>query len=392
MSRTNSKNVIALLLMAAVLPSLGIAQEGVVKIQGTTPSAVTLDLSLRNEVYAAIDRGLNFLAANQKPDGSWSNGDFPALTALPLLAFVHGEHPRKKEIVEKAVAYLRSCVQPDGGIYRHVPGKKGGGLSTYNTAICAVALHAVGDPELRPVVLNARKFIAGVQHFGDDEYKGGFGYDRETGRPYTDLMNTYHAAEAMRLTQDVEDFRPGSEKRVDIDWKETVRFIERLQSKPESGADNAGGFVYNPSDPKAGTITNRQGVVFFRSYGSITYAGMLAMIYAELSPKDPRVVSAFDWAVRHWTLGENPGMGQQSLYFFYHILTKALTAAQRDVIPRPDGQAINWRAEVAKKLVSLQRIDPQTGAGYWKNDVNRFWEDDAILVTSYCLIALEMLL
>jgi len=241
------------------------------------------------------------------------------------------------------------------------------------------------------VVQNARKFIAGSQHLGGDVYTGGFGYDRSTRRAYTDLLNTYHTVQAMRLTQDVEDLRDASEKRVDIDWAETVKFIGKMQNKPQAGAEDAGGFFYNPTDPKAGTTTNREGIVVFRAYGSITYAGLLALIYADVSRNDVRVRSAFDWCARHWSLDENPGMGAQGLYFFYNVLSKSLSAHGRDLIPLEDGTLLNWREEVAKKLAGLQKIDPKTGHGYWANETGRFWENDPALVTAYCILALQTL-
>jgi len=366
------------------------AQQKAKLTSSVTPPG-TVHRSLRNEVDASIDRGLDWLAAQQKPDGSWSNGNFPALTALPLQAFVPSAHTSKEKVVTRAVHYLQSCAREDGSIYKHVQGRKGGGLMNYNTAICMTALHATGDPSLVPIVQKARAFLAESQHLGGDIYEGGFGYDRSTKRAYTDLMNTYYAAEAMRVTQDVEDLRAPTEKRADINWKKTIGFIERMQSKPESGADNAGGFAYNPTSAKAGLTTNEQGIVFFRSYGSITYAGLLALIYAEVAHDDRRVLSALDWSARHWSLHENPGMGQQGLFFFYSGLTKALTAAGRDLVPLQDGAMLNWREALAEKIVSLQRIDPKTGHGFWKNDTGRFWENAPVLATSYCLIALENL-
>jgi squalene-hopene/tetraprenyl-beta-curcumene cyclase len=383
------------LTVAALWLSFGLAALAV----GDQPAALTssvlppgeLGESLRNEVKAAIDRGVDWLLARQKADGAWSNSDFPALTALALEALNRARRPDATPAVDKAVAFILGNVREDGGIYKDSPGRKGGGLSNYNTAICMTALHHTGRPEAVRVVQNARAFVASSQHFGDDIYTGGFGYDKETKRAYTDLLNTYYAVTGMRETQAVEDQRPQGEKRVDIDWNATVKYIEKLQNKPETGEDNAGGFVYNPADGKAGTHTNAQGVVFFRSYGSITYAGLLAMIYAELKLDDPRVVSAIDWTSRHWTLEENPGMGAEGLFFFYSVLTKALSAAQRDMVPLENGTVLNWREQLARKLVSLQKIEADTGHGFWINEAGRYWESDPVLVTAYSLVALEML-
>ncbi len=349
---------------------------------------VAVDVSVAHEARAAINRALDWLATRQKPDGSWSDTNFPALTALPLWAFAWSEHPGRAEAIRRAVPFILSCVQPDGGIYRIVPGK-GGGLSNYNTAICMVALHAVNDPALTPVIQRARAFVSASQYLGDDIYEGGMGYDRDTGRAYTDLSDSVIAFEAMRLTQSVEDLRPSEEKRVDLDWEAARRFLERVQNKESSGPDEVGGFFYRPDESKAGTATNEQGVVVFRSFGSMTYAGLLSLIYADVDRNDPRVRSAFEWSARHWSLEENPGMGAQGLFYFYNILAKALAAYGADAIPRPDGSVIPWRTALVEKLVALQRTESETGHGYWVNDNNRFWESNPELVTAYSVLALK---
>lgn len=135
-----------------------------------------------------------------------------------------------------------------------------------------------------------------------------------------------------------------------------------MQNKPESGPDNAGGFFYNPTDPKAGTVTNADGVVVFRSFGTMTYAGTLALVFADVSREDTRVRSALKWAERHWTLDENPGMGQAGRFFFYQILARALSATGHDTIALQDGSSLNWREALARKLLELQRVDPATPA------------------------------
>ena len=343
-----------------------------------TPAMV--GAKLNRDVKIAIDRSLNWLATRQNADGSWSNPNCPALTALAVKAFARSEHPKKKIIVAKGVHYLLSCVQKDGGIYRPASDGKGAGLSNYNTAICMSALHATGDASLIKTIRNARKFIAGAQYMGGDIYRGGFGYDKDSSLAYTDLLSTFHAVDAMAETAGVEKYRSSSEPRIDIDWNETVKYVKSIQNRaPDKKADN-GGFTLKPSESH----------IVFRSYGSMTYSGMLALIHANVSKKDIRVRSAFDWSIKHWSLKENPGMGGQGLYFFYNVLAKALSAYGQDVIPLADDHSsINWRAELGKTLLDLQKTDRATGHGYWTNDAARFWEDDPVLVTSYAILTLQ---
>lgn len=390
MNRTTVLPLLGLALLPFALPAPATAAETQTLVS-KQPVAGKVDLSTAKEADAAINRGLDWLAAQQKPDGSWSEGSFPALTALPLWAFAMSDHPRKAEITAKAAKFIVSCVQPDGGIYRKIPGK-GGGLSNYNTALCMLALHLLNDPQYTPVVLKARRFVAAGQHFGSDVYDGGMGYDQGTGRAYTDLSDSVIAYEAMRLTQSAEDLRDKSEAHVDLDWEAARRFLDRVQNKASTGTNEAGGFAYRPDESKAGSSTNAQGVVVFRSYGSMTYAGLLSLIYADVKKNDPRVLSAFDWAAKHWSLEENPGMGEEGLFYFYNVLSKSLATFGRDEIPVPGKASVLWRDALVKKLISVQKVESTTGHGFWVNKNNRFWEANDVLVTSYTLIALEVTL
>lgn len=385
--------IIALSLLATSLP----AQDTSILLETRLGEPGAIDISLRKEASAAIQRGLDWLEAQQNENGHWSNEYFPALTALPVWALVEGNRNGTKSVIA-AIKYLKACAQENGAIFRESPeDRKGGGLSTYNTALCMVALHKAGDPSLMPLVVKAREFIAGNQHLGGDMYRGGMGYDPSTGRPYADLSNSYLAYEAMRLTEDAEDFRKDSRQRADLDWSAATDFLARVQNRP--GASNQpwasnnpgeqGGFIYRPDQSKAGTFTDDDGIVRFRTYGSMTYAGLLSLIYARVDRKDPRVRSAFHWAEKHWSLNENPGMGQAGLYYFYNVLSKSLSAVGRDQLSLSDGKTINWRNELIRKLLSLQKIDPGTGHGYWLNENGRWWETDPVLITSYALVALE---
>jgi len=354
--------------------------------------------SLRREGEDAVRKGMQWLLSQQKEAGFWSSPEWPALTALPVWSLSLSEQYRDNEAVDKGLVYLASHAHDSGAIYVEPKLQfKGGGKSNYNTGISMVALHLSGREKYRPLVLKARTFMAGGQHLGGDVYHGGFGYDSKTKRPYADLSNHYMAMEAMAITEDAEDFRTEGEK-VSVDKKAAAEFASKVQNRKESNdlpgvsdhPDDAGGFAYNPVSSFAGTRELEDGRKALRSFGSMTYAGMLSLIYADVERGDPRVKSAFDWAGRHWTLNENPGMGQQGLYYFYNVMSKALAVYGQEEIEGPNGP-VNWREEFVRKLVSLQRID-EDGRGYWVNDENRFWEGDKVLVTSYALIALQVAL
>ena len=96
--------------------------------------------------------------------------------------------------------------------------------------------------------------------------------------------------------------------------------------------------------------------------------------------------AVFDWLQRNYTLDENPGMGKDGLFYYYHTMAKALSIYGQDTVALQKGQSINWRLELAKKLINLQQ-----GDGSWVNESGRWWEKDPVLVTAYAVIALEIL-
>ncbi len=355
--------------------------------------------SVRREGEDAVRRGMQWLLAKQKPAGYWSSPEWPAITGLALWSLALSEDTRNLEEVGNAVTYLKSNAQENGGIYVEPKIQfKGGGKSNYNTAICMVALHLTGREDVRPLVLKARTFVAAGQHLGGDVYHGGFGYDATSKRPYADLSNHYMATEAMVLTESAEDFRTEGEKAT-FDKEAAAAFVSRIQNRKESNPlpgvsdhpEDQGGFAYNPVSSFAGTRTDEEGRVMLRSFGSMTYAGLLSLIYADVERNDPRVKSAFEWAVRHWDLEENPGMGQQGLYYFYNVMSKAMAVYGEEEFETADGESVNWREAFIQQLVRLQKID-EDGKGYWINAENRFWEGDPVLVTAYSLIALQVAL
>ena len=365
----------------------------------TTPGVIAAtqpDISFRMEIQHSIDLGLAWLTAHQNTNGWWHDPEYPGITALALTAFsgdprdrYRGEIPRSLQL---GYDYLLGCVKADGSISRS-------DVPVYNTSLSMMALVTANRPQYDPILHNARKFLASVQHdFGakgliDTPFDGGFGYGFSDDAS-SDLSNTLMALEAMRQTRYLDADRPASESH-DLNWAAVIQFLQNCQQLPShnqapwvSGdATNLGGFIYLPGASSAGSFNNSAtGRVTLRSYASISYVGLMSYLYADLDRADPRVTAVADWLRRNYTVEENPGMGAQGLYYYYHMMTKALAAAHAAGLPLEDGRMVNWRRELTLKLMALQRPD-----GSWKNDNPRWWENHPELSTSYVLLALERL-
>ena len=384
--------VLAVILLAAARPPFS-------AVEPTRPKPITLpaitDLSLRNEVQRAIDRGLASLQANQNPGGFWSTADHPAITALALTAF-HGEPTGRfkqstKPELKRAYDFLLACAKPDGGIYQK-------DLANYNTAVSMMALLAANQSEYDSILRKARAFLVrsqvdvGEKGKLDSPFDGGVGYGSKY--DHSDLNNTLLALEALYYSKHLVADKSAAEGR-DLDWPAAIQFLQNCQNLPghnseawaSADAQNKGGFIYYPGHSMAGSVTNSAtGRVALRSYGSASYAGLLSYIYADVKRDDPRVVAVLDWLRGNYTLAENPGMGPQGLYYYLHTMTKALAIYGGSELQLKDGKKINWRKEVALKLINLQQKD-----GSWSNDNNRWWEKDPALATAYAVLSLEII-
>ena len=270
-------------------------------------------------------------------------------------------------------------------------------MQSYNTAVALTAIVLRNQPQDQPVIQNARRYLIGLQ-VGDAElgatnspFSGGIGYGGTDKRP--DLSVTMMALEALYnsrpLTQDTNGI-----KAPDLNWKAALRFVQNCQNLPGSNSQawasddpqNKGGFIYAPERSMAGQTNLPSGRVAYRSYGSMTYAGLLSYIYADLKTDDPRVTSALDWLRGNYTVDENPALGLQGIYYYYEFMAKALTFAGVDTLETRDGRKVNWREDLALKVLNLQRAD-----GSWTNENGRWWEKDPVLDSAFAITTLEII-
>ena len=359
------------------------------------------DISLEKDIIRAYKNGFDFLKKHQNLDGSWSNSEFPALTGLVLYAFLRSDEYAgikvKPLFIQKGLDFIIKNAKENGAVFKEA-------LPNYNTAVCMMALIAANDSRFHPYILKARNYLISLQAdkgkagVADDPFDGGIGYGTKN---HPDLSNTYIALESLKMSEilesdqhkkiysDLQKIRKST-----LDWDAALKFIERCQNLPgyndQSWASddnkNKGGFVYFPGSSKAGEERLEGGKIALRSYGSMTYAGLLSLIYADLKKNDPRIIAAYKWIQNNYTLEENPGMGKQGLYYYYHTMAKALTVFDEKYLITKDGQRVDWRRELITKLVELQ-----AGDGFWVNNNGRWWENDPVLTTAYALIAMNMI-
>lgn len=396
--------------MRQKLVSLGIAAAllGMPVISTPADQTAITATTATQKLQQSIDKGVEYLKSQQKPDGGWqSEKDPPAITAIVLKAIVETDkYDSKTDFVAKGYQKLLTFQLDSGGIYKDLQGN-------YNTAIAVSALSAANDPALKPAIDKGVAYLKSLQwtestrpEFTDpkeentgkqvvkddkDPFYGGWGYggrSRGPGRP--DLSNVQLALDALK---------DAGVKSDDPAFQRALTFAARCQNNSEtndqSWASNDGGFVYGPAGDKkgesfAGEYTGPDGKRMLRSYGSMTYAGFKSFIYAGLTKDDPRVKAAWNWINSNWTLEENPGMkenkpdlAKNGLYYYYHTLARALKEYGQPTIKDAAGATHDWRIELIDKLASLQKPD-----GSWAGE-KRWMEDNPVLVTSYCVIALQ---
>ena len=337
-----------------------------------------------------VSQGVTFLLEKgQDPqDGSFSKQLGPAVTALCVSALLENGVPVSHEKIQRALKYVESFVRPNGGIY--APKSN---LRNYETSVALMCFHQANkDGKYDETIERAVAFIKGIQwdegegHQSSSRHYGGLGYGKHK-RP--DASNTSFFLDALKEAQP-----EGNSEAI----RKAVVFMSRCQNLPSKhndaefaevvSEDDEGGMIYSAVGAGESKAENKPDtpVGGLRSYASMTYAGLKSFLHAGLDKEDLRVKAALDWIARHYDLTSNPGVGQQGLFYYYHVFAKALDVYGEPNIVDSDGVAHNWRADLLEQLAEKQQED-----GSWINPADRWYEGDPNLVTSYSLLALSYL-
>jgi hypothetical protein len=324
-----------------------------------------------------LARGAAWLWAQQSADGGWHSETYgllrsgQSLTALVLATLIDVPKeiaPRPPGAVERAVEFLATRIDRRGAI--GFADDLTTDYPSYATSLAIVALRRAGMRD--DLVDRMRAWLVGQQHSAElgwrreDPVFGGFGMGGERPRApahgHLDLSMTRHVLEAL-----------GASVRDDA-----LAFLERCQN-PD------GGFVFSPpfeSANKAGRTDDG-----WRSYGTTTADGILALMAVGIGRDDACVRRAADWLVGRHGIERVPGFPPElhstwaSGLRFYYLAASSRALAGLGVGEAPPGR--DWRQDLQRALREIQGPD-----GSWRNPNGIVKEDDPLIATALAVVAL----
>ena len=344
----------------------------------------------------ALRKAAAWLWSRQEADGGWHSHTYgllrsgQSLTPFVLEALLdvpEDVYPPQRANVGRALAFIRAHIQPTGSL--------GGSLGTadrdipdypnYATALAVSALcrarHAGWQMQIAPMVayLRQQQFTEQNGWRPPDPAYGAWGMGGLRRTPpdtgHVDLSMTRYVLDALRAAGVAESDAAIASARV---------FVERCQNFDPARPDDAdGGFFFSTTEAdtnKAGQDRNH-----FRSYGTTTADGILALLATGHPLTDPRVLAAQGWLSAHHRdahrrdtdvpgfVGEAYQRWPRGLMFYY-----AATSAKAF-----QGLKVDAGSAVPDALRRTQR-----GDGSWANAENLVKEDDPLIATPFAVRAL----
>jgi len=356
-------------LLVSPLTPLSAQQRGGAQSPGAGLSSET-----RQKLMDSLGKASAYLAQKQRPDGMWEN--HPGINAMVATAILRqpGDRTKQLAVAGKTLDALAKLAKPDGGIYEQM-------IPHYITAVSIMALVAGGRPQDRPLIEKGRQYLA--DHILDegegvppsDKFYGGLGYGGTSDGGRADIISLEYGLRAMKEAE-----LPAN----NAAWEKAIKFLQRTQNNSETNdqawAKNDGGFIYYPGYSQ---VDEQRAT----SYGAASYAGLMSYSWANVKKTDSRVQQVLKWVRDNYTVDENPGLGQKTVYYYYMVFAKALQAVGEPVITDSKGRRHNWREDLGRKLISLQHPE-----GFWVNTDKAELQDDPILVTAFTMMAIEAVL
>jgi hypothetical protein len=323
----------------------------------------------RSEPDGDLERAVRYLWDQQGPDGGFHSATYGLLASgQSLTPFVLGvllDVPESvmapsARAVEDALAFIRRHTTSDGVL--GVTGEESADYPNYATALAVQALVKAGARGFEPMVgqLRRQQFSEANGWGATEAPYGGWGMGGPIRRPpapgHVDLSMTRSVLEALRAAG-----VPAS----DPVFERALVYLARSQNRD-------GGFFFSPVN----TQTNKGGGIAsggFRSYGTATADGLLALRAAGIPESDDRVRRAVGWLEAHHEPDRVPGLDagpyagwDTGLRFYYAGVVSRAMPHLPVLLPPPEAD------------------------GSFRNPNNLVKEDDPLIATTFAVEALRL--
>lgn len=360
---------------------------------GSLPFArAETDRELVARIDSAVVNGVRYLATRQSEDGAWRSDVYApfkegdALTPLVMTAILplpidDATAPARERGLEYLSALSSKALGANGGA-------KSLAYPAYTAANVTVALAQERREMLSQfssgwVTLLRRLQLSEASEWKpEDREYGGWTYGHHAalrppaGQPLGTLDEPNLSATAFALAA----LQIGGVPANDPAMVRGLVFVRRLQNSD-------GGFYFVHGDKvrnKAGVVAGSDGA--FRSYGSTTADGLLALIAGGAGKSRP-AQDARTWLIKNFSADAHPGKyaddrasAQNGLYFYW---AAGMSAALRGDRPKDSSDGRQWTADLAQALIRRQADD-----GRWQNAAVDQREDDPLVATPLALQAL----
>lgn len=278
-------------------------------------------------------RGLAFLRAAQESTGGWLSATGPGVTALAVRALLQSGDSLDSPPVRRGLEFIESTHQSDGGYYTSTN-------PSYNTALVVSMLATLPGNQYQGAILRGRHFLESLQTADHP--------------PLPNAGKFYHTF--------------ASRSAISSDRLPQVDALSEANPL----------IIQSPGD--------RTDDATFSTNSTLTYMQLKSLLYAGLTPSDPRVTALIHTLQAHFTVDHNPLYeSSQGQYYFYYVASKALRAYGSPLLFDTHHHPHDWRNELVARLASQQSAD-----GSWVNRGSNYWlENTPVLVTTYTVLALQ---
>jgi hypothetical protein len=349
--------------------------------------------------FPALLRGAEFLAKAQGSDGAWRSTrygffrDGDALTPLILLVLDSGpQRVWRSDAIERGTHWLRRLTDrlagvPEPWLQLRYP--------LFTASYAARVFAAMGDLARGKVwanIITSLQLTTTRNWPKEDPRYGGWSDapmapQRPPDGPVPDMLNPNVSATAFAVMGLAAAGYMEEARRAESFLFQCQNFaIDRDQRERHDD----GGFIFALGDPvrnKAGAAgQDSRGQRRYRSYGSATCDGLLALLALGHGPGTPRVATAFNWLRDNAVGFEHPGSwptdradsARALLYYYAQGLAQVLS-----------GRREPWMTVVRRKLTE-GIISAQSPEGSWSNGDPESCEDDPLLATAFAMHALSV--